>query len=175
MHGVKNGNNYEYELLYDQGPGDKAWMEKKDKNYLSRIERESNLKQLEPAIWYLRQKENATNNIRDWWTEKLLLPNLSQILADADQKARTMGAVAFLSGQHPRLGANSPIRHLPRGSVEQIVNYASFWYFRCEKHTNPGVIEGERRTDRKEAEADLGLHRGENHKGESLGEVNRGW
>ena len=174
VHGVKEADGeYHYEVRYNQGPGDEAWMEEKDKNYLFRIEDEGSIEQMEPAIWYLRRKENATNNIRDWWTQKLLLPNLSQILEEADQKVRSMGAVAFLSGQHPRLGVNSPIKHLPRDSVERIVNYGSFWYFRCENHVNPWG--GKERTCKEEAEADLELHRGEKHKGELLGKVNRGW
>ena len=67
--------------------GDKAWMEEKDKNYLERIEREVKLRELERAAYYLRLKEHATNSIRDWWTEKLLLPNLSQILEQAEKEA----------------------------------------------------------------------------------------
>ena len=86
MYGVQNAAGYyEYEVRYDQGPGDKAWMEATDKNYLERIEREGNLKKLEPAVYYLRLQERATNSLRDWWTQKLLLPNLPQILEQAEQ------------------------------------------------------------------------------------------
>ena len=87
VHCVRNGNNYEYEVRYDQGPGDKAWMEETDKNYLERIEREGNFKKLEPAVYYLRLQERATNSLRDWWTQKLLLPNLPQILEQAEREA----------------------------------------------------------------------------------------
>jgi hypothetical protein len=87
VYGVRNGG-YEYDVRYAQSPGDKAWMEEKDKNYLERIEREGKLKELECAVWYLRQEEQATNSIRDWWTEKLKLPNLSQILEQAEQQAK---------------------------------------------------------------------------------------
>jgi len=91
VYGVKNGDYYKYEICYDQGPRDKAWMEEKDKNYLQRIEHEGELKKLESAIYYLRLKEHATNNIRDWWTEKLKLeePQLRQLLDQAEEESIT--------------------------------------------------------------------------------------
>jgi hypothetical protein len=99
IYGVKNGNKYEYKIRYDQGPGDKAWFEEKDKNYLERIEREGNLCELEPVIWYMRQKEQAINNIRDWWAQKLLLPNLSQILTQASREYNAIQLKANVIGE----------------------------------------------------------------------------
>ena len=97
-------------------------MEERDKNYLDRIEREGRLKELEPEVYFLRKRENATNNIRDWWTEKLLLPNLPQVLKAAKDHRE---AIAFLSGSHPRTGANSPVNSLPPDTSRQIIGFAS--------------------------------------------------
>jgi hypothetical protein len=109
-------------VQYKQGSGDKTWMEERDKNYLERIEREGKLKELEPEIYLLREREHATNNIRDWWTAKLLLPNLPQILKAAKDQRE---AITFLSGSHPRTGVNSPINSLPPDTARQIIGFAS--------------------------------------------------
>jgi hypothetical protein len=53
IYGVWNSNShdYEYECRYDEGPGDKKWMEECDRNYLGRLEREGILRQKEPQVY----------------------------------------------------------------------------------------------------------------------------
>ena len=81
-----------YDGVYTPGSGDVKWMEERDKNYLARIEREGRLRELQPAIWYLRERECSTKNIREWWEEKLRLPlNQAEQIQDlmaAEQPAR---------------------------------------------------------------------------------------
>ena len=83
--GVKNeGGYYEYEVRYDAGPGDLAWFEEKDRNYLTRILKEGNLRKQEPDVWYLRGLEHAEGtNIGEWWSQKLKLPNIAALLDNA--------------------------------------------------------------------------------------------
>lgn len=75
---VKNEGDeyYECDLIYVEGVEDKKWMVEKDGNYLTRIEREGRLKELEPLVYQLREVEHATGDIREWWAEKVLLPEL---------------------------------------------------------------------------------------------------
>lgn len=84
LYGVKiviyGEDYYDFEIGYVPGKGDEAWMEEKDANYLERIEREGRLKELEPIVWCLCEKEQATNNIGEWWAKKLLLPDILSIL-----------------------------------------------------------------------------------------------
>ena len=120
----KNGRKYWDRARYDQGSLDKIWMEEKDQNYLARIEREGKLKELEPAIWYLRAKEHATNiDIKVWWAAKLKLPNLPKILEQAERRMKE-GVLGFLEGAHERLGTDSPVKKLPKDVVLQISELA---------------------------------------------------
>jgi hypothetical protein len=75
---VKNEGDeyYECDLIYVEGVEDKKWMVEKDGNYLTRIEREGRLKELEPLVYQLREVEHAAGDIREWWAEKVLLPEL---------------------------------------------------------------------------------------------------
>ncbi len=79
---------YEYEVRYDAGPGDLAWFEEKDRNYLTRILKEGELRKQEPAVWYYWGAETAQKpNLADWWSQKLKLPNIDAMLkkAEADE------------------------------------------------------------------------------------------
>ena len=49
VYGVKeNDGYYHYEVRYDEGEGDKKWMEEKDKRYLARLEKEGKFEKEEP-------------------------------------------------------------------------------------------------------------------------------
>ena len=49
VYGIKESDGkYHYECRYDEGPGDKLWMEEMDWNYIQRISREGRLLELEP-------------------------------------------------------------------------------------------------------------------------------
>jgi len=48
--GAIMGNNYVYELRYDEGPEDRAWMEERDRNYVFRLLREGNLDREAPNL-----------------------------------------------------------------------------------------------------------------------------
>jgi hypothetical protein len=73
VYGVKNAQGtYDYELRYNPGPDVLEWMAGKDCNYLTRIEKEGRLQELEPAVWLLWRRERvAGTDIRHWWREKL--------------------------------------------------------------------------------------------------------
>lgn len=124
VYGIKNAKgSYEYEIRYDPGPGDKKWMEEKDKNYLARIEREGKLKTLEPAVWYLREIDGTANmNIRDWWSKKLQAPNLSELLKNAEKNYRMKISMTFLCGLHRRHEQNSPVSNLSPDVAKNILS-----------------------------------------------------
>jgi len=51
VYGVKEGDGkYHYECRYDEGPGDKLWMEECDWYYIQRISRKGRLLKLEPNV-----------------------------------------------------------------------------------------------------------------------------
>jgi hypothetical protein len=85
---------------------------------------------------------------------------------------RTVGAVAFLSGYHPRLGATSSVRCLPLYTAREILTFASssFWHFKCKEHI-AAVVVGEKRQNKEAAEADLRQHEEAEHAGEHVGKV----
>jgi hypothetical protein len=87
VHGVKNVNGkYEYEVRYDEGPKDRKWMEKNDKKYLKRLLREGKLKEAELDVWYLREMDQVQEiDIGKWWSQKLAMPNIGDILARSEQ------------------------------------------------------------------------------------------
>ena len=65
VYGVKNKDGeYEYEVRYDEGTGDRKWMEEKDRRYLARLEKEGKLEQKEPEEYKRIMKQR--------WEEKLL-------------------------------------------------------------------------------------------------------
>jgi len=94
VYGVKNAKGeYEYELRYDEGPGDRAWMEERDRNYLSRILKEGKLRELQPSVWCLREMDHAQEtDIGAWWSQKLKLPDISTILERAEQDYKQFAA-----------------------------------------------------------------------------------
>ena len=54
----KSETNYFYHLHYDEGPGDRAWMEERDRNYLARLEHEKQAKeQAEQQQQQIEEKE----------------------------------------------------------------------------------------------------------------------
>jgi hypothetical protein len=96
-YGVKNEEEsqkrgyavYDYERRYDAGPKDLAYFEAKDRNYLRRIRGENDdsgeLRKLEPDVWYLRKFEGAQDtDIGDWWSQKLKLSNIGELLEKAE-------------------------------------------------------------------------------------------
>jgi flagellar biosynthesis GTPase FlhF len=73
--GKREGNNVAYELRYDEGPGDKKWMEEKDNNYLSRLKKEEDLKQ--------KEKQNKEDPIKK--QEEELKKKEEEIKKDKDE------------------------------------------------------------------------------------------
>jgi hypothetical protein len=66
---LRNSHGYKYwdRAYYYASSDDEDWLREKDQRYLARIEQEGKLKELEPAIWYLREKGHVTNiAIEDW-------------------------------------------------------------------------------------------------------------
>ena len=90
---------YDYEVRYDAGPGDKEYMRQRDCNYLARLLREDHLKKEEPDVWHLREIDHAQErDIGEWWSEKLLLPNIEELLASSAAKYQRMPAAARATG-----------------------------------------------------------------------------
>jgi len=87
VYGVKKAKGkYEYEVRYDEGPGDRKWMEDNDRKYLNQLLSEGKLQALEPDVWRLREMDRAQRiDIGEWWSQKLKLPNISDILARSEQ------------------------------------------------------------------------------------------
>jgi hypothetical protein len=87
-YGVKGARGYEYELQYDAGTKDKEYFEAKDRNYLTRILNDKKLFELEPDVWYLREADAARGidvaDIGKWWSQKLKLPNIGELLEKAE-------------------------------------------------------------------------------------------
>jgi hypothetical protein len=83
---IKNKDSEcEYEVRYDAGSGDLAYFEAMDRNYLTRILEEGNLRNLEPAVWRLYEYEcPEKTDIGKWWSQKLKLPNIGAILENAE-------------------------------------------------------------------------------------------
>ena len=80
---------YDYEVRYNPSPDVLEWMAEKDCNYLTRIEKEGRLGELEPAVWLLWARERvAGTSIRQWWREKLKRTDLPQLLDRAEQEAQ---------------------------------------------------------------------------------------
>ena len=48
---------YHYRLRYDEGPGDRAWMEERDRNYLARLEHEKQAKEQAEQQQHIEEKE----------------------------------------------------------------------------------------------------------------------
>jgi len=72
---------YEYEVQYDEGPNDRKWMEQKDREYLTKLLSRRKLQDLEPAVWRLREIDEAQEiDIDEWWSLKQRLPNINDIL-----------------------------------------------------------------------------------------------
>jgi hypothetical protein len=89
VYGVKRPDGYyDYELRYDAGPKDLAYFEAKDRNYLTRILNDKKLFELEPDVWYLREADAAqgidVTDIGKWWSQKLKLPNIGELLEKAE-------------------------------------------------------------------------------------------
>ena len=123
---LRNTHDYKYwnRAHYDPSYDDEEYMREKDQNYLARIEAEGKLKELEPAIWYLREKEQATNmNIKIWWANKLKNPKLSTLLKWAEQVMKE-GILVFLEGRNERLGVNSLVKILPNEILLKISELA---------------------------------------------------
>jgi hypothetical protein len=89
IYGVKRPDGYyDYEVRYDAGPKDLEYFEAKDRNYLTRILKEGKLFELEPDVWYLREADAARGidvaDIGKWWSQKLKLPNIGELLEKAE-------------------------------------------------------------------------------------------
>jgi|GEM_PF-1883150 len=87
VYGVKNAKGeYGYECRYDEGPKDREWMEAKDKEYLKHLLNTGKLKETEPDVWRLREMNKArSKDIGEWWSQKLKLQNIGDILARSKQ------------------------------------------------------------------------------------------
>ena len=84
---VKNAEGqYEYECRYDEGPGDRAFMEKQDRAYLSELLKRGKLKEVEPEVWYLCEMDKAQEmDIGEWWSQKYCnKPDVADRLASAE-------------------------------------------------------------------------------------------
>lgn len=139
-----DGNSiYEYSVKYLEGPRDKIWMQERDKNYLARIEGEGRLKALEPAIWYLRETENAVNiDIRVWWGQKMSASNsdVSEVLRQAEDKVKKFIDATYIA----RIARNGTLKELEPlvwylCKQEQVVynNIGNWWK---EKLKNPYLL-----------------------------------
>lgn len=87
VYGVKNAEGkFEYEVRYDEGKGDRKWMEDNDRKYLKDLLDKGTLKEAEPDVWRLREIDKAQRvDIGEWWSQKLAMPNISDILARSEQ------------------------------------------------------------------------------------------
>lgn len=85
VYGEKNSDGrYAYTLRYNAGPQDLAYFEAKDRKYLTRLLVEGRLREQEPAVWYMYKMDECPQDIGEWWSRKLALPNLNLILARAE-------------------------------------------------------------------------------------------
>jgi hypothetical protein len=127
IHAVKNESDdcYECVLVYIEGVEDKKWMIEKDGNYLERIEREGRLKELEPLVNYLRELEHATGSIREWWAEKVLLPELYCLFE------KTLIYKRFLIYDEFRHAALQEI--MEKANTDGEIKFTEFHY-RCMEH-----------------------------------------
>ena len=91
---------------------DKAWLLEKDQNYLERIERSNELKEKEPAVWFLREKDKADKgyevDIRKWWAAKLDEPNFEQTLAAAEEAVKQMQSQPAVGETTVMINAKQP-------------------------------------------------------------------
>jgi hypothetical protein len=85
--GEKNKQGtYDYECRYDEGPKDREWMEANDIKYLKDLLDKGKLKETEPDVWRLCEMDKAQGkDIGEWWSQKLKLPNIGDILARSEQ------------------------------------------------------------------------------------------
>lgn len=108
-------------VRYTEGPGDKAWMEERDRNYLTRLEREGRLQELEPEIW--RQRHPGEGVARLQRENQVLCHQVQQpaisisqsffppISQEATQQSVTVGSAAEVSASTERL-SNVNLRRL---------------------------------------------------------------
>jgi len=86
VYGIKAKGKYEYECRYDEGPKDREWMEANDIKYLRDLLAKEKLKEAEPDVWRLREMDGAqSKDIGEWWSQKLKLPNIGDILTRSEQ------------------------------------------------------------------------------------------
>ena len=121
VHGVKNKDGkYEYGFRYDAGPGDLAWMEERDRNYLTRILKERRFRELEPAVWYLHSEERAQEtNIGEWWSQKLKLPDIDAILKNAEEAEQQLRKTGAETPWKKEQQEKARIRQVARGEIEK--------------------------------------------------------
>jgi len=97
---------YDYEVRYNEGSGDMAWMENNDRIYLNKLLTDETLQDKEPAVLYLREMDMAQDrDIGLWWVEKLARLRKQNIdidiaLEHAKAAHRKFGTISSVTEQH---------------------------------------------------------------------------